>query len=218
MGLPTPLPETRRRIRVLCVDDHRIVLDGLSMLIGRQPDLEVAGLAASGEEAVALFEERRPDVTLMDLQLGKMPGVEAIAAIRRIDPHARIIVLTMFHGDEDIFRAMQAGAATYVLKDTACEDLMQTIRMVQDGRPPTMSAEVRAQLASRASRPGLTPREVEIIELIRDGLRNREVAARCGISEETVQTHVKNILLKLDAQDRTAAVSIALKRGFIHMG
>jgi two-component system NarL family response regulator len=216
MDLQTQPPEAGARIRILLVDDHRIVREGLALLIGRQPDLEVAGLAASGEEAVELFATLRPDVTLMDLQLGAMTGVEAITAIRRLDAQARIIVLTMFHGDEDIFRALQAGAATYVLKDTACEDLMEAVRRVHEGRPPAMSPEVRAQLAARAARPGLTPREVEIVALIRQGLRNREIAAVCAISEETVQTHVKSVLQKLDAQDRTAAVSIALKRGIIH--
>jgi DNA-binding NarL/FixJ family response regulator len=210
-------PESVPPIRVLCVDDHRIVREGLAMLIARQGDMEVAGLAGSGEEALELYSRLRPHVTLMDLQLGRMTGVDAISAIRRIDAQARIVVLTMFHGDEDIFRALEAGAATYVLKDAAFADLVQAIRQVHEGRQPSMSPEVRAQLASRAARPALTPREVEIIDLIRRGLRNREIAAVCGISEETVQTHVKNILLKLDAQDRTAAVNVALSRGIIHV-
>jgi two-component system NarL family response regulator len=213
-----PATEARRSIRVLCVDDHRIVREGLSMLIGRQSDMEVVGLAGSGEEAVSLFSRLRPDVTLMDLQLGRMSGVDAISAIRRIDGQARVVVLTMFHGDEDIFRALEAGARTYVLKDTAFADLVHAVRQVHEGRQPAMSPEVKAQLASRATRPALTRREVEIVELIRRGLRNREIAAVCGICEETVQTHVKNILLKLDVQDRTAAVNVALRRGIVHIG
>lgn len=188
------------------------------MLIGRQEDMEVVGLAGSGEEAVAMFDRLRPDVTVMDLQLGKMTGVDAIAAIRRLDPAARVIVLTMFQGDEDIFRALKAGAATYLLKDAAFADLIQAVRQLHEGVQPPMSPEVKAQLARRAAGPVLTPREVEVLELIRRGLRNREIATHCGISEETVQTHVKSILLKLDVQDRTAAVNVALGRGIIHMG
>jgi two-component system NarL family response regulator len=217
MNLQPPAPERPSAIRVLCVDDHRIVREGLSMLIGRQDDMEVVGLAGSGEEAVDMFDQLRPDVTVMDLQLGRMTGVDAIAAIRRIDPAARVIVLTMFQGDEDIFRALKAGAATYLLKDAAFADLVHAVRQVHEGVPPPMSPEVKAQLARRAAGPVLTPREVEVLELIRRGLRNREIAGRCGISEETVQTHVKSILMKLDAQDRTAAVNVALSRGIIHM-
>jgi DNA-binding NarL/FixJ family response regulator len=212
MNMPPEMP-----IRVLCVDDHQIVREGLAMLIARHDDMEVAGLAGSGEEAVELFARLRPDVTLMDLQLGQMTGVAAITAIRRYDPSARIIVLTMFQGDEDIYRALQAGAATYVVKDTAFADLVRAIRTVHAGRQPALSPEVRAGLASRASRPALTPRELEILEQIRRGLRNREIARACNISEETVQSHVKSILLKLEAQDRTAAVTIALTRGIIHV-
>ena len=213
------MPEavTDDAIRVLCVDDHRIVREGIALVIGREPDMRVVGLAASGEESVAQYRTHRPDVTLMDLQLGRMSGVEAIRAIRTLDPLARIVVLTMSRGDEDIYRALQAGAVTYLLKDTAFEDLTRVIRDVHAGKHPEASPEVKAQLADRAARPVLTPREVQVLELVRGGLRNREIGASLGISEETVQSHVKSILSKLEVQDRTAAIDIALRRGILHI-
>jgi two-component system NarL family response regulator len=204
-------------IRIMLVDDHRIVREGLAMIIDRQPDMCVVGLAASAEDAVALFARDHPDVTIMDLQLGGVSGVTAIQSIRAQDPLARIIVLTMMRGDEDIHRALAAGAATYLLKDSAIEDLTGVIRNVYAGRLPRLSAEVKAQIEMRAGRPTLTAREEEVLELVRRGLRNREIGASLAISEETVQSHVRSILSKLDAPDRTAAVDIALRRGILHM-
>lgn len=214
-----PKPDGRAKdcIRVLCVDDHRIVRDGLTALISRQPGMKVVASAATGQEAIALFKEHLPDVTLMDLQLGSMSGVEAIAAIRRYAPDARIVVLTMAQGDEDIHRALNAGAATYLLKDTAFEELVSVVRDVHAGKQPEISSSVKKLLATRASRPTLTAREVQILDLIRKGMRNWEIGTALGITEETVQTHVKNILAKLEAQDRTAAVDIALRRGILHI-
>lgn len=206
-----------QRVRVLCVDDHRIVREGLELIIKREPDLEVVGSAASGEEAVELFQRVKPCVTLMDLQLGTMSGVEAIRAIRRYDARARIVVLTMFHGDEDIFRALEAGAVTYLLKDTLSDDLIRVVREVSAGKQPTFSPDVQARLSERAMRPNLTPREVQVIELISVGMRNKEIAAALAISEETVQVHVRNLLSKLKVQDRTAAINVALRRGIIHI-
>lgn len=207
---------TQSHIRVLCVDDHRIVREGIGLIIGRQPDMEVVGSAASGEEAVELFRICRPDVTLMDLQLGTMSGVDAIRAIKAIDNNARIVVLTMYSGDEDIFRALQAGAVTYLLKDTLSDDLINVVREIHSGKTP-LGPDVEARLAERATRPRLTPREVQVVELIAQGMRNKEIAAALGISEETAQVHVKNILAKLKVKDRTAVVSVALRRGIIHM-
>jgi DNA-binding NarL/FixJ family response regulator len=204
------------RIRVMCVDDHRIVREGISLIIDRQPDMEVVGSAASGEESVELFQQCRPDVTLMDLQLRSMSGVEAIRAIRRQDEAARIVVLTMYSGDEDIHRALEAGAATYLLKDTLSDDLIRVVREVHEGKQP-IGADVEARLAERAGRPRLTSREVQVLELIAQGMRNKEIAAALGISEETAQVHVKNILAKLKVKDRTAAVNVALRRGIIHL-
>ncbi len=204
------------RIRVLCVDDHRIVREGIALIIDRQPDMHVVASAASGEEAVAMFRQHRPDVTLMDLQLGAMGGVEAIREIRALDPAARIVVLTMFRGDEDIHRALQAGAATYLLKDMLSDDLIRVIREVRKGES-RIGPDVEASLAQRAAGPTLTRREIQVIELIAQGMRNKEIAASLGISEETAQVHVKNILAKLKVKDRSAAITAALRRGIIHI-
>jgi DNA-binding NarL/FixJ family response regulator len=203
-------------IRVLCVDDHRIVREGIGLIIARQPDMEVVGSAATGEEAVALFKRERPDVTLMDLQLSTMSGLEAIQAIRREDADARIIVLTMYQGDEDIHRALTAGATTYLLKDTLSDDLIRFVREVHAGRRP-IRADVKARLDERAAQPTLTPREVQVMELVSEGRRNKEIAVLLGISEETVQVHLKNIFAKLKVGERTAAVNIAIRRGIVHI-
>lgn len=205
------------RIRVLIVDDHRIVREGLAMVIDRQADMRVTAMAAGADDAVRRYLEQRPDLTIMDLQLGATNGVTAIKTIRAHDPTARIIVLTMMKGDEDIYRAMEAGATTYLLKDTAIEDLTRVIREVHAGRSPRVSPEIRARMAARAERPALTHREIEVLELVRRGLRNREIGSSLGISEETVQSHVRSILSKLDVPDRTAAVDVALRRGILHL-
>ena len=207
---------TNPRIRVLCVDDHRIVREGIGLIIARQPDMEVVGSAATGEEAVALFKRERPDVTLMDLQLSTMSGLEAIQAIRREDADARIIVLTMYQGDEDIHRALTAGATTYLLKDTLSDDLIRFVREVHAGRRP-IRADVKARLDERATQPTLTPREVQVMELVSEGRRNKEIAVLLGISEETVQVHLKNIFAKLKVGERTAAVNVAIRRGIVHI-
>ena len=207
---------TNPRIRVLCVDDHRIVREGIGLIIARQPDMEVVGSAATGEEAVAVFKRERPDVTLMDLQLPTMSGLEAIHAIRREDADARIIVLTMYQGDEDIHRALAAGATTYLLKDTLSDDLIRFVREVHAGRRP-IRPDVKARLDERATQPTLTPREVQVMELVSEGKRNKEIAVRLGISEETVQVHLKNIFAKLKVGERTAAVNVAIRRGIVHI-
>lgn len=191
--------------------------EGIALIINRQPDMRVVGSASSGEEAIALFRELKPDVTLMDLQLGGMSGVEAIRAIRQESPGARIVVLTMYQGDEDIYRALEAGAGTYLLKDMLSDDLITVIRDVHAGRQPAVSPNIEARLAARAAGPTLTPREIQVLELISQGMRNREIATALDVSEETIQVHVRNIFGKLQAKDRTAAVNVALKRGIIHI-
>jgi two-component system NarL family response regulator len=209
--MPAPAP-----IRVLCVDDHRIVREGLALIVNHQPDMEVVGSASSGEESVELFMKLRPDITLMDLQLGGMSGVEAIRAIRKQAANARIVVLTMYQGDEDIYRALQAGAATYILKDTLSDDLIRVVHEVHAGKHPVMP-DVEARLAERAANPTLTPREIQVIELVSQGMRNKELAAELGISEETAHVHVRNILTKLKVKDRSAAITVAYRRGIIHL-
>jgi DNA-binding NarL/FixJ family response regulator len=210
------MPRDAPRIRVLCVDDHRLVLQGIALIIAGQPDFEVVGCAASGEDAVTLFRAHRPDVTLLDLQLPKMSGLDTIRQIRQDAPDARVVVVTMYQGDEDIHRAMEAGAATYLLKDTLSDDLVRVVREVHAGKRP-ISHDVQLRLAERSAYPSLTRREVEVLDLIAQGLRNKDVAMMLGISNETVQVHVKNIFAKLDVEDRTAAVHVALRRGIIHL-
>jgi two-component system NarL family response regulator len=204
------------RIRVLCVDDHRIVREGLGLIIARQPDMEVVGSAATGEEAVQLFSRELPDVTLMDLQLGTMSGLQAIQAIRRRHRDARIIVLTMYQGDEDIYRALKAGATTYLLKDTLSDDLIRIVREVHAGERP-IAAQVKARLDERASHPTLTAREVQVLEHVSEGKRNKEIAALLKISEDTVNVHMRNIFTKLGVGERTSAVNIAIRRGIVHI-
>ncbi len=203
-------------IRVMCVEDHRIVREGLALIINQEPDMKIVGSCATVHEAIELYRTVHPDVTLMDLRLGTGSGVDAIKAIRADNAEARIIVLTMYEGDEDIFRAHQAGATTYLLKDTLSTDLVRVVREVHAGLRPVLP-EVQARLAERASMPTLTAREVEVIQLISQGLRNKEVGAMLGITEGTVQIHVKNIFAKLQVNDRTGAVQVAVRRGLIHM-
>lgn len=204
-------------IRVLCVDDHPLVREGISLVIERDPDIRVVGAVSSGEEALACYPSLKPDVTLMDLQLGGMSGIDAIIALRARDPAARIIVLTALQGDEDIFRALKGGAATYLLKDTLSQDLVRVIRRVHAGERHPLDPLVEARLSERAALPALSEREVQVIELLAQGMRNKELAASLGITERTAEVHVRNIFTKLNVKDRTAAVSVAIRRGIIHL-
>jgi DNA-binding NarL/FixJ family response regulator len=200
------------RIRILCVDDHRIVREGIALIISRQPDMRVVAFAATGDEAVQKFDQHRPDITLMDLRLGKTSGLDAITAIRRQHGDARIIVLTMYQGDEDIHQALKTGAATYLLKDALADDLIRVVREVHAGGHP-IGEDVRARLDERATQQTLTPREVQVAI----GHRNKEIAALLGLSDETVPVHLKNIFSKLGVNERTAAVNVALRRGIVHI-
>lgn len=216
MTATEPVPAPVIRIRVMCVEDHRIVREGIALIINQEADMETVCSCSGGDEAITMYASCRPDVVLMDLRLGKTSGVDAIKAIRKDDPNARIVVLTMYEGDEDIYRATQAGATTYLLKDTLSADLIRVVRAVHAGERP-VQPEVQARLAERANSPTLTTREVEVLQLISEGLRNKEVGATLGITEGTVQIHVKNIFAKLHVNDRTAAVQKAVRRGLIQM-
>src|ERR1043166_2040570 len=201
-------------IRVLCVDDHRIVREGIAAMLSREPDIAVVGAVATGEEAIDIYRSDPPDVTLMDLQLRTISGAETIHRIRAATPDARIIVLTMYEGDEHIYRALKAGAVTYVLKDTLSKELIQVIRDVHAGKRP-VSDYVQRSLERRAEQPALTTREVQVMELLIEGRRNKEIAALLNISEDTVPVHLKNIFAKLRVNDRNAAMNVALKRGIV---
>ncbi len=208
---------TESPIRVLIVDDHRIVREGLALILTREPGIEVVGSVATGEEAVVLFPQDSPCVVLMDLQLPGMSGVEAIRVIHASDPKALIIVLTMYDGDEDIYRALDAGATTYLLKDSLSDDLVCMVNAVHAGERP-IPPHVKARLEDRAARPTLTQREVHVLGRVLKGQRNKEIATSLAISEETVEVHLKHIFTKLGVHDRTAAVYVALRRGIVHVG
>ena len=209
--MSTPPP-----IRVLCVDDHRIVREGIALIIAREPDLSVVAMAATADEAVAEFRRHLPDVTLMDLRLGTSSGIDAVREIRREHPSARIVVLTMYRGDEDIHRALSAGAVTYLLKDALSDDLIRTVREVHAGGKP-LGPDVQARLDERAAHRSLTPREIEVLQLVSQGKRNKEIAALLGLSADTVPVHLKNVFAKLHVKDRTVAVHVGLRRGILHI-
>jgi len=204
------------RINVICVDDHPVVRSGLIAILTASPEIQVVATGESGEEAVALYKEFQPDVLVIDLRLPGISGVEAVEAIRRDSPDARVVVLTTYAGDEDIYRALQAGATTYLLKDTVADELVRVVREVHGGARP-IPQDIAASLASRIAQPGLTRREIEVLGWLANGSRNKEIAGELGISEETVQVHVKNILAKLNVHDRTEAVTTALRRGILHL-
>ena len=203
-------------IRILIVDDHPVVREGLASMIQREPDMTVTALAENGQQAVELFRQHRPDVTLMDLRMPVMDGVEAIQAIREERHNARVIVLTTFDGDEDIYRGLRAGARAYLLKDAPPDELLAAIRTVHAGQKHIPS-EVAAKLAERMEGPELTFRELEVLRLIVAGHSNHEIGKALFITEGTVKSHVNNILYKLNVNDRTQAATTALKRGIVHL-
>jgi DNA-binding NarL/FixJ family response regulator len=202
-------------IRILIVEDHHVVRQGLVALLKSVPDMQVVAEAADGQQGVDLFRQHRPDITIMDLRLPVLSGVEAIGQIRREVPQARVIVLTTFDGDEDIYRALQAGAKGYLLKDMFGDELMDAIRTVHAGKSKIPPA-VAQRLAERMSGPELTGRELEVLKQIVAGKSNKEIGRELWISEATVKTHVNSLLSKLGVTDRTQAATTALQRGIVH--
>jgi len=204
------------RIEVLSVDDHPVVRGGVAGLIGIQPDMMLVGEASDGREAIQKFRTLRPDVTLMDLQMPEMNGLDALIAIRSEFPDAKVIVLTTYSGDVQIIRALKAGAQAYLLKSTLHKELLDTIRAVHAGKK-TLSPEVSYQVAEHAADDSLTPAEVSVLRLIARGNANKQIADLLSVTEETVKSRVKCILSKLDANDRTHAAMIGLRRGIFEL-
>lgn len=203
-------------IRILIVDDHAIVRRGLATIIDRDPEMMVIAQAEDGQQAIALFREYQPDVTLMDLRMPQMEGVEAITAICAEFKHARLIVLTTYDGDEDIYRGLHAGAQGYLLKDAKADELLTAIRIVHSGQKYVPQA-VGAKLLQRMSNPELSERELMVLRLMAQGMSNVEIATALSISESTVKSHVNRLLSKLGVNDRTQAVIVAVKRGLVSL-
>jgi len=208
-----PQPPTHR-IRILIVDDHPVVRAGLTSMLGTQTELEVVGYAASGEEALAKLKQSAPDVILLDLRMHGMSGIETLNAARIASPTVRVIILTSFETDEDIYRSVRAGALGYLLKDTSLKEMVEAIRTVHSGKR-YIPREIALRLAERMMRTDLTPREVEILKMLSKGPTNKQIGHALGISENTVKNHVYSIIEKLEVSDRTEAATIAIQRGLI---
>ena len=203
-------------IRLLTVDDHPLLRDGIAALIATEEDIDLIGEASNGREAIELFRRHQPDITLMDLQMPEMNGIDAIGAIRGEFPDARIIILTTHPGDVQVSRALKAGARAYLLKGMLRKELVETIRAVYAGQK-RLSSEAAVGIAEHAADDALTPREIDVLRLVAAGNANKEIGARLSLTEVTVKSHVQNILAKLGANDRTHAVTIAVKRGIIDL-
>jgi DNA-binding NarL/FixJ family response regulator len=210
------MSEGANRIRILIVDDHAMLREGIAGLIADETDMTLVGEAANGQEALEQFRKHRPDITVMDLQMPKMSGLDAMIAIRSEFPEARIIVLTTYMGDVQVLRALKAGARAYLLKNTLRTELLRTIRSVDEGNK-TLSPEVSFELAEHVAEESLSPTEVRVLRLIADGNSNKEIAEKLSATEDTVKGQVRSILSKLNANDRTHAAMIGVKRGIIEI-
>lgn len=203
-------------IRILCVDDHPLVHEGIATVIRNQPDMTLIAEAFNGRDALQKFREHQPDVTLLDLRLPDMSGIDTMIAIRNEFPEARAIILTTFEGDAEIHRALAAGARAYVLKSMPPKELVEVIRKVHAGKKP-IAPQIAAQLAEHYGDESLTLREIDVLRQIAGGNRNRDIAEKLFISEETVKVHIKHVMEKLGASDRTQAVAIGVRRGIIQL-
>ena len=212
--MPQPLTHP---IRIFIVDDHPVVRAGLTSMLGTQAELEVVGYAASGEEALAKLGQSAPDVILLDLRMHGMSGIETLSAARIAAPATRVIILTSFETDEDIYRSVRAGAQGYLLKDTSLKEMVEAIRTVYSGKR-YIPRDIALRLAERMMRTDLTPREVEILKMLSKGPTNKQIGLALGISENTVKNHVNSIIEKLEVSDRTEAATIAIQRGLITAG
>ena len=209
-------PAKAHPIRILVAEDHLVARVGVTTIVNMQPDMQVVAEASNGQQAVELYRKHLPDVTLLDLRMPGMGGVEAARAIRAEFPNAHMIALTTYGGDEDIRRALAAGVQAYLTKDVLHDELLKAIRAVHTGQT-YLPAAVAAALAAQMPRPDLSAREVQVLELIVRGLANKQIAYALNIAEHTVKNHVKNILSKLSVQDRTQAATVAIQRGIIHL-
>jgi DNA-binding NarL/FixJ family response regulator len=203
-------------IRVICADDHPLVRKGIALILGNEADMALVGEAGNGRDAVELFRQQQPDVALMDLRMPELDGINAVKQIREEFPDARIIALTSFDGDQDIYRALEAGVRGYLLKESVHTEVLSAIRAVHAGKR-LISQEASERLSAFSQNESLTPKEVEVLSLVAQGLSNKEIAAKLGKAAGTVKIHVQNILEKLGASDRTHAVTIATQRGIIHV-
>jgi DNA-binding NarL/FixJ family response regulator len=205
-----------KTLRVMCVDDHPLVRKGVAAILANEPDMELVAEASDGQEAVEKYRQLRPDVVLMDLRMPHMDGTQATRAIRSEDPEARIIALTSYDGDQDIYRALEAGVRGYILKEMVHSEVVKAIRTVQAGKR-LMPPEVAERLSEYFPQVALTAREVEVLSLVARGMANKEIAHKLGTANGTIKMHVQNILEKLGASDRTHAVTIAIERGILHL-
>ena len=204
------------KIRVILADDHPVVRDGLAAIVNQQADMQVVAEAEDGEQAIALYEAHQPDVMVLDLRMPKLDGVEVVLRVLERYPKARLLVMTTYDGDEDIFRSLSRGAKGYILKDVPRQEILSAIRAVSEDRPYT-STSIAAKALQRMVKPNLTPRETDVLQQLAEGRSNKDIARRLEITEGTAKTHVKAILTKLDAISRTEAVAVAHRRGLVHL-